>query len=201
METILIHACCGPCSTVAVPWFRAAGLEPLAFFANPNIQPPDEHARRLDAMRRFADAVDLELVVEPTAGLREWAAGPGRTAARPGPAAGWCDPRERCRECLEVRLAEAAQAAAERGLGRFSTTLTVSPWQHHDLIARAGHAAAEAAGVEFVYADLRRFYPRSIDESRRLELYRQRYCGCVAGKWQAWHERRARRATRRRPTA
>src|SRR5664279_2649183 len=76
METILIHACCGPCSTVAVPWFRAAGFEPLAFFANPNIQPPDEHARRLEAMRRFAGAVDLELVVEPAAGLREWAAGP-----------------------------------------------------------------------------------------------------------------------------
>ena len=181
METILIHACCGPCSTVAVPWFRAAGLEPLAFFANPNIQPPDEHARRLDALRRFADAVDLELIVEP--------------------AAGWSDPRERCRECLEVRLAAAAQAAAERGFERFSTTLTVSPWQHHDLIARAGHAAAEIAGVEFVYADLRRFYPRSIDESRRLGLYRQRYCGCVAGKWQEWHEGRARRAARRAPAA
>ena len=201
MEAILIHACCGPCSTVAVPWFRAAGFEPLAFFANPNIQPPDEHARRLDAMRRFAEAVDLELVVEPGAGLREWAAGPGRLAARTGPAAGWSDPRERCRECLEVRLAEAAQAAAERGFERFSTTLTVSPWQQHDLIARAGYAAAEVAGVEFVYADLRCFYPRSIDESRRLELYRQRYCGCVAGKWQDWHERRARRATGRRSTA
>jgi len=57
------------------------------------------------------------------------------------------------------------------------------------------------AGVEFVYADLRRWYPRSIDESRRLGLYRQRHCGCVAGKWQDWHERRARRAARRRPTA
>jgi len=59
METILIHACCGPCSTVAVPYFRAAGLEPLAFFANPNIQPPDEHQRRLQAMRRYAEAVLL----------------------------------------------------------------------------------------------------------------------------------------------
>ena len=69
-----------------------------------------------------------------------------------------------------MRLAEAAQAASERGFERFSTSLTVSPWQHHDLIARAGYAAAEAAGVEFVYADLRRWYPRSIDESKRLEL-------------------------------
>ena len=62
METILVHACCGPCSTVAVPWFRAAGFEPLAYFANPNIQPPDEHARRLEAMRRFARALDAVLL-------------------------------------------------------------------------------------------------------------------------------------------
>jgi predicted adenine nucleotide alpha hydrolase (AANH) superfamily ATPase len=184
---------------VATPYFRAEGFEPLAFFANPNIQPPDEHDRRLQAMRDYAAAVGLELVVDGGAGVTEWAAGPGRPDALVAP--GLPDPRERCRACLEVRLGEAACATAARGLTHFSTTLSVSPWQHHDLIARAGLAAAEAAGVEFVYADLRRFYPRSIDESRRLELYRQRYCGCVAGKWQDWHERRARRAARRRPTA
>ncbi len=194
METILLHTCCGPCSTVAVPHFRAEGLEPLAFFANPNIQPPEEHERRLQTMRRYAEAAGLDLVVDLQAGVAEWAAGPGRAAALPGPAAGHTDPRERCRQCLDVRLAEAAHAAAARRLELFSTSLTVSPWQHHDLIARAGLAAAEAAGVEFVYADLRRWYPRSIDESRRLGLYRQRSCGCVVGKWQDWHERRARRA-------
>ncbi len=190
METILLHTCCGPCSTVAVPHFRAEGLEPLAFFANPNVQPPDEHERRLGAMRRYAAAADLELVVDDQAGAREWAAGAGRAAALPAPG----DPRQRCRECLDTRLAEAAHAAASRGLALFSTSLSVSPWQRHDLIAQAGLAAAEAAGVEFVYADLRRAYPRSIDESRRLGLYRQRHCGCVAGKWEAWHERRERRA-------
>ena len=189
-----MHACCGPCSTVAVPYLRAAGLEPLAFFANPNIQPPAEHDRRLQAMRRYAEAADLTLVVDARVGAKEWAAGPGRVSALAGPAAGRPDPRERCRQCLEVRLAEAAHTAAGRGLERFSTSLSVSPWQHHDLIVRAGLAAAEVAGVEFVYADLRRWYPRSIDESRRLGLYRQRHCGCVAGKWQDWHERRARRS-------
>ena len=189
-----MHACCGPCSTVAVPYFRAEGLEPLAFFANPNIQPPDEHERRLQAMRRYAESAELALVVDGRAGVVEWAAGAGRAAALPAPAAGRADPRERCRECLEVRLTEAAHAAAARGLERFSTSLSVSPWQRHDLIVRSGLAAAEVAGVEFVYADLRRWYPRSVDESRRLGLYRQRYCGCVAGRWRDWHERRARRA-------
>jgi len=188
-----MHACCGPCSTVAVPYLRTEGLEPLAFFANPNVQPPDEHDRRLDAMRRYAAVAELELVTDTGAGAREWAAGAGRAPARPAPAAP--DPRDRCRLCLETRLTEAAHAAAARDIGLFSTSLSVSPWQHHDLIARAGLVAAAVAGVEFVYADLRRAYPRSIDESRRLGLYRQRWCGCLAGRWEVWHERRARRRT------
>ena len=189
-----MHACCGPCSTVAVPYLRADGLEPLAFFANPNIQPPAEHERRLEAMRRYAEAADLTLVVDARAGVTRVGGGAGKGASPCRPRRRPPRSRERCRQCLEVRLTEAAHAAAGRGLERFSTSLSVSPWQHHDLIVRAGLAAAEVAGVEFVYADLRRWYPRSIDESRRLGLYRQRSCGCVAGRWQEWHERRARRS-------
>jgi len=199
MDRILLHTCCGPCSTVAVPFWRAEGLEPLGLFANPNIQPLVERERRLTALRRYAAAAELELVVDDRAGASEWraAVGPlsarGVTASGPTPAVA---SRDRCRVCLQVRLTEAAFAAAARDLPRFSTSLSVSPWQHHDLIARAGYEAAEQAGVEFVYADLRPWYGRSIDESRRLELYRQPYCGCVPSKWEAWHERRARRSRR-----
>ena len=212
MDSLLLHTCCGPCSTVAVPFWRAEGLEPLALFANPNIQPDVELARRTVAMRRYAQAAGVELVVDPVAGGVEWTAavvplavasasgprgGDQAVGASPGPA------RDRCRACLQVRMTEAAFGAAARGLPLFSTSLSVSPWQHHDLIAQAGYEAAALADVEFVYADLRRWYRRSIDESRRLELYRQPYCGCVASKWEAWYERRARRAARahRQPAA
>ena len=87
------------------------------------------------------------------------------------------------------------QAARALGFSRFSTTLTVSPYQRHDLIVAAGEAAADAHGVDFVYLDARDRFRDSYAESRRLELYRQPYCGCAASKWEAWHERRARRRT------
>jgi len=83
--------------------------------------------------------------------------------------------------------------ARDLGFSRFSTTLTVSPYQRHDLIVAAGEAAAEVHGVDFVYLDARARFRESYAESRRLELYRQPYCGCAASKWEAWHERRARR--------
>jgi predicted adenine nucleotide alpha hydrolase (AANH) superfamily ATPase len=186
VDALLLHACCGPCSTVAVPAWRERGLEPLAWFHNPNIQPAAELERRLESMRRFSRAAALELVVEAQPEQEPawlgWAAALGEAA-----------PEERCTGCLGLRLGQAAAAAAGRGLRRFSTTLTVSPYQRHDLIVAAGEAAAAEHQVDFVYLDLRGSFRASYAESRRLDLYRQPYCGCAASKWEAWEQRRARK--------
>lgn len=195
MSDLLLHVCCGPCASVAVPAWRERGVEPLALFHNPNIQPAAEAARRAEAWARFRRA----------AGVVE--AAPGGAAASPqADAAAWDEWRrrlpglpagERCALCLRLRLGAAAAAAAALGLRRFSTTLSVSPYQRHDLVVAAGEAAAAAHGVRFAYLDLRPRFRRSYEESRRLGLYRQPYCGCVASKWEAWHERQARRRARR----
>jgi hypothetical protein len=186
MHDLLLHVCCGPCSTVAVPAWRERGLEPLAWFHNPNIQPAGEVERRLESTRRFSRAAGLELVVEAHAvqisAWREWTAMLGAAA-----------PEERCAACLGLRLRQAAAATVCRGLRRFSTTLTVSPYQRHDLIVAAGEAAAAEQDVDFVYLDLRGSFRGSYAESRRLGLYRQPYCGCAASKWEAWEQRQARK--------
>ena len=80
MTDLLLHACCGPCSTVAVPAWRDRGVEPVAWFENPNIQPAAELERRRESMRRFSRAAGLELVVPEPAGE---APGVGRVARRP----------------------------------------------------------------------------------------------------------------------
>ena len=191
MDDLLLHVCCGPCSTVAAPAWRARGLEPVAWFHNPNIQPAAEHERRLESMQRYGRAAGLELVVE-TAVTGDEAVAWEEWARRQSGAA----PAERCAACMRLRLGAAARAAARLGLKRFSSSLSVSPYQRHDLIAAAGERAAGEYGVDFVYLDLRDDFRTSYAESRRLELYRQPYCGCAASKWEAWHERRAMRAER-----
>ena len=186
MDDLLLHACCGPCSTVAVPAWRERGVEPVGWFENPNIQPATELQRRVESMRRFSRAVGLELIVPD----RAYAAPAWRTWAQ---AMGEMTPDERCRTCLGLRLDAAGAAAAGHGLRRFSTTLSVSPYQRHDLIRAAGEAAADKHGVDFVYLDVRDRFRDSYAESRRLDLYRQPYCGCAASKWEAWQQKRARR--------
>jgi predicted adenine nucleotide alpha hydrolase (AANH) superfamily ATPase len=186
VNDLLLHACCGPCASVAVPAWRERGVEPVAWFHNPNIQPASELARRDESMRRFARAAGVELVVEErpdeAAAWREWAA--GLAVARPD---------ERCAACLRLRLRAAAAAAARLGVRRFGTTLSVSPYQRHDVIRAAGEAAAAEHHVAFAYLDLRQRFRLGYGESRRLDLYRQPYCGCAASKWEAWRERVARR--------
>jgi predicted adenine nucleotide alpha hydrolase (AANH) superfamily ATPase len=185
---LLLHTCCGPCATVAVPAWRGRGVEPVGWFENPNVQPLVELERRRESALRYARAAGLELVLPPkgeeAAGWMVWREHLAASA-----------PAERCAACLGLRLGAAGAAARALGFTRFSTTLTVSPYQRHDLIAVAGEAAADRYGVDFVYLDVRDRYRESYAESRRLDLYRQPYCGCAASKWEAWHERRARRRT------
>jgi predicted adenine nucleotide alpha hydrolase (AANH) superfamily ATPase len=190
MDKLLLHACCGPCSTVSVPAWRAEGLEPTLLFVNPNIHPQAELERRLASLARFAESERVGLVTDEGLGPADWlsALGAGATAL-----AAAADDDTRCAACLRLRLGETARQAAQRAVPRFSTTLTVSPYQRHDLILCAGAAAAEETGVEFIYRDLRPRFRDSYEESRRLGLYRQRYCGCVVSKWHAWEQRRVRR--------
>jgi predicted adenine nucleotide alpha hydrolase (AANH) superfamily ATPase len=186
MDDLLLHACCGPCCTVAVPAWRAEGLTPRLYFYNPNIQPACEFERRLVALRRFAAASGCELT----------AAQGGESAWLAVTAAGAAPPEQRCAACLALRLGAAARAARAAGGLRFATSLTVSPHQRHDLVRETAEAAAADAGVEYLHADLRPYFARSYDESRRLGLYRQAYCGCVPSKWEARLERLDRRRTR-----
>jgi len=187
MDDLFLHACCGPCATVSVPVWRSEGVEPRLWFWNPNLQPAVERERRRVSLARYAVAEAVAVVGEKDAAPRvEWRAWAASLSATP--------PEARCATCLRLRLGDTAAAAAAVGAARFSTTLSVSPYQRHDLIRAAGAAASAEHGVEFVYLDLRSRFRDSYAESRRLGLYRQPYCGCAASKWEAWAERHARRA-------
>ncbi len=165
-DRIFLHICCAPCSTVVVPGLREEGFEVSGYFYNPNIHPWSEYRRRLDTLESWAAGESLDLVtgdgypLEDNLGLLLSAG-------------------NRCAACFEDRLEATARKAMELGFGSFSTTLTVSPWQDHDLLRGAGESVAVSTGLRFVYRDWRPLYRRATGISRQLGLYRQPYCGCV----------------------
>ena len=188
MRRILLHACCGPCSTHCVRALREAGREPVLFYSNSNIDTPEEWDKRLAALRTFADAEGVELVVDP------W---DGETWER-SVAAGFEGEREggkRCDRCFLHNLSRAAAAAASLGVESFSTTLTVSPHKSSPRVFAAGRAAAAAAapapgggaGPVFEEFDFKKKggFLESVALARRFGLYRQNYCGCRFSKAEA----------------
>jgi hypothetical protein len=85
----------------------------------------------------------------------------------------------RCAVCYRMRLLSAAKLALEKGVDAFTTTLSISPYQNHELLARVGEDVSREVGVPFIYYDFRPGYRRSVEISRELGLYRQPYCGCI----------------------
>jgi hypothetical protein len=91
---------------------------------------------------------------------------------------------DRCALCYQIRLERAARTASELDMDAFTTSLLISPYQDHTMLKAAGEQAAAVAGVPFVYADLRPYWPERGRLTRLYSLYRQQYCGCLYSEWE-----------------
>lgn len=168
MSSILVHACCAPCATASVERLLAEGESPYLFFKNPNIHPYMEFKARLDSFSEYLRVQGLPGEVDASYGLDSFMNG-APDFGRP----------LRCAYCYEIRMDAAAQAAIRLGISRFTTTLTISPYQDHEAIRAAGVKAAAKHGVEFVYYDFRPLYRKSRTMSKEARYYMQKYCGCA----------------------
>lgn len=167
---LLLHACCGPCSCYPVKKLRADGIEPTAYFFNPNIHPYKEWENRLRAMKAFAEQEGVALITDENYMLRDFLK---RALVAEGTEGG------RCRMCYTWRLGEAARYAAEHGFDSFTSTLFYSIYQNHELMKETAEAFARQFGITFYYEDFRVGWQEGIDISHDLDLYRQPYCGCI----------------------
>ncbi|MGI5867844.1 MAG: epoxyqueuosine reductase QueH [Kiritimatiellia bacterium] len=177
MKKILLHACCGPCSTHCVATLRDAGYEPTLFYSNSNIMPQAEYDVRLDSLRRFAQIANVALVEDVHDNAR-WLACIKGLENEPEKGA-------RCRLCYGFNLRRAAAFALENAFAEFTTTLTVSPHKPSPLVFAAGDAAAaETTGLfkpTFRHFDFKKKdgFLDSVRLAKEYGLYRQSYCGCL----------------------
>lgn len=163
---LLLHACCGPCITVVHRELTGEGFSVTGYFYNPNIHPWKERERRLEALTEYASKAGIPLEVDGRYPLEENL----RLLMGSG---------DRCGACFSDRLEATARMASRMGIGSFSTTLTVSPYQDLSKILEAGGRAQDIWGVEFVFRDHTPLYRESVRLSREAGMYRQPYCGCV----------------------
>ena len=174
MKSVLIHSCCAHCAAYTVDYWRQQGYEVSALWYNPNIHPYIEHQHRLDAMKSLAQEVTLPLIITEEYGIIDYF----RQVVG--------HESQRCQYCFRLRLSKTVETARQRGFNAFTTTLLISPHQKHDLLQEIGNKLAEEKGIDFLYVDLRKRYSESRRMTKRQNLYRQQYCGCVYSEWERY---------------
>lgn len=177
--TLLLHGCCAPCSSHSLEYLSQY-FDITLFFYNPNITPREEYLLRRDEAMRLTKELEVSFPVSFLEGEYDdrlfFEAVKGLERCKEG--------GERCKKCFELRLFETARMAKQMGFDYFSTTLTISPLKNAELLNNTGKTASDETGVAWLPSDLKKKngYLRSIELSKKHNLYRQNYCGCIFSK-------------------
>lgn len=172
---LLLHSCCGPCSSSVIERLKDY-FDITVLYYNPNIEPKEEYDKRKSEQLKLLNILNIKHMdidylneeyhdkvkgyeQEPENGLR-------------------------CTLCFELRLEKTAKLALENNFDYFSTTLTVSPHKNSKLINEIGLKLQDKYNIKFLVSDFKKEegYKRSIELSKKYDLYRQDYCGCLYSK-------------------
>ncbi len=171
MEKLLLHSCCGPCSTHVIEVLKSQ-YDLTIFYYNPSIFPQDEYLKRLDEQKRYAEIVGVKVLAVNYDENEFLSKIKGLELEKEG--------GKRCEVCFEIRLRKTAELCKELGFDIFATTLSVSPHKNSNKINEIGKRIAEEIGVKYLEESFKKKdgYLNSIRLSNKYGLYRQNYCGC-----------------------
>ena len=175
---LLLHVCCAPCSSYVLTYLSEY-FDITVLYYNPNISPYEEYEKRLNEEKRLIKELkkdnihimecnyENEKFEEITKGLENIPEG-----------------GIRCYKCYNLRIEKAAQIAKENKFDYFTTTLTISPLKNSQVLNKIGKELSEKYNIKYLYSDFKKKegYKTSIILSKKYNLYRQNYCGCIYSK-------------------
>lgn len=175
-STLLMHACCAPCSSACLE--RLGNYFDISIlYYNPNITDKDEYLKRVEEIKKFISGFKTKYPIKLIEGrydpkeFFEIAKGLEDEPER----------GKRCFKCYKLRLEETAKVASEKEFDYFCTTLTLSPYKNATWLNEIGEELNNNYNSTYLYSDFKKKngYKRSIELSKEFDLYRQDYCGCV----------------------
>ena len=189
VPTLLLHACCAPCSSYVLEYLSAY-FAITVFYYNPNISFAQEYHKRVEEQKRLIAAFNESGVGYPIQ-IEEGDYEPEcfyeiARGLETCPEGG-----ERCFKCFDLRLRKTAQRAAEGHYDYFTTTLTISPLKNAQKLNEIGQKLAVEYQIPWLVSDFKKKngYKRSVELSVEHGLYRQDYCGCVYSQKQREKEK------------
>lgn len=174
---LLLHSCCGPCSSYVIDFLKDY-FEITILFYNPCIEPVDEYIHRKEEQIRLINEYKKDFnidFIETNYDNKEY-----RTLIKG--LEHLIEGKERCTKCFYQRLIKTKEISEEYNFEFFGTTLTVSPHKNSKLINEIGLEIADKS--KFLVSDFKKNegYKKSIELSKKYNLYRQEYCGCLFSK-------------------
>ena len=178
-KKLLLHSCCGPCSSYVISYLTNY-FDITILYYNPNIYPYDEYLKRKQEQIKLINEIDCsnnldimdcdydnDLYEKCIIGLEN------------EPERG-----NRCMVCYNLRMEKTAKMAKECNYDYFCTTLSVSPYKNSEWINKIGEKLQNKYNINWLYSDFKKKdgFKQSILLSKKYNLYRQDYCGCIYSK-------------------
>ena len=178
-KTLLLHACCAPCSSYVIEYLSNY-FDITILFYNPNINNDTEYNKRLQELERFVKefktnnpvkvislGYNHDEYLQTVLGLEEEKEGGSR-----------------CLKCYRLRIEKTFEYAKQYNFDYVTTTLTISPLKNSQVINKIGAELENIYHINYLYSDFKKKegYKRSIVLSHEYNLYRQDYCGCKYSK-------------------
>ena len=178
-KKILLHSCCAPCSSYVIT-FLSNYFDITILYYNPNIAPQEEYEKRkreqIKLIKNLKTKNKLEyLDCDYDNNIYNKAILGHENTPEGG---------SRCHLCFKLRLEKTAQLAKTKNFDYFSSTLTVSPHKNSKIINEIGENISKTMEIKWLYSDFKKNegYKKSIELSKKYDLYRQNYCGCIHSK-------------------
>ena len=171
---LLLHVCCGPCSSAVLEKLNKY-FDITIFYYNPNTYPYEEYKKRLEQIVKLineAGVYKINIIEGKYDDEEYYLYVKGHEEEKEGSI--------RCHLCYRYRLEETARYAKENNFDYFTTTLSVSPYKNSKVLNEIGEELSNKYDVKYLYSDFKKKdgYKRSIELSKKYNLYRQDYCGC-----------------------
>lgn len=173
---LLLHVCCGPCSSNVIKEL-CEYFDITLYYSNSNIYPVEEYIRRRDELYSFIERFNKDYsqnikVIEDNYRHEEW-------LSNEYPLKEFPEGSIRCRLCYSMRMRRAYDYAYINHFDYWTTVLSVSPHKNSQWINEIGQQW-QKDHLKFLYADFKKNngYLKSTQMTKAYDMYRQNYCGC-----------------------
>ncbi len=176
---LLLHVCCWPDATIPIVDLKDK-YEIIWFWYDPNIQPKKEYDKRLDNFKKVCEIEKIDYIVwvYDIKNFFDEIKGLENTPEK------W----EKCTKCYDMRLKKTAELAIELWIKEWTTTLNISPHKDLDKMFKIGDKYSLKNNLEFLKIAFRKNggFERSVDYTKKYNIYRQNYCGCIYSDTYPW---------------